>query len=103
MLHHPLYNGLFGTVGPARDELLALCDAHRPALRAVLAGHIHYNAAFDGDGVSAGLAPAGGALGFLRWPLHYSASRSTLADGGYALVTVGAEEVGYRWVALPSP
>ena len=108
LLHHPLYNGLFGTVGPARDEMLNLLNNFREpnqpvsVVRAVLAGHTHYSAVFDGDGVAGGLSVTEGSLPQQRWPLHHTASRVSRAPGGYALLTLGTEVVQYRWVALPS-
>src|SRR5262249_56459186 len=50
-MHHPVYNGLYATIGPdARDQVKALVT--RDNVLAVLTGHIHTNAVFDADGNS---------------------------------------------------
>ena len=58
----------WATVGPSRDALLAAID--RPSMRAVLAGHTHYTAIYDGDGASDGIDLDAGELGWERWPLR---------------------------------
>ena len=99
-LHHPIYNGLFATVGPdARDTLKSLVT--RPNMLAVLAGHTHTSAVFDADGNSRGLSLDSGVVAPARWPLHYVASRATKDSGGFAVLHLGASRVDYRWVALP--
>jgi predicted phosphodiesterase len=99
-LHHPIYNGLFATVGPdARDQLKALVT--RGNMLAVLAGHTHASAVFDADGNSRGLALDADVVPPARWPLHYVASRATKGTGGFALLHLGAARVDYRWVGLP--
>ncbi|MGE5187248.1 MAG: metallophosphoesterase family protein [Acidobacteriota bacterium] len=99
-LHHPIYNGLFATVGPdARDTLKSLVT--RPNMLAVLAGHTHTSAVFDADGNSRGLSLDSGVVPPDRWPLHYVASRATKDSGGFAVLHLGASHVDYRWVALP--
>ncbi len=96
--HHPLYNGLFGTVGPARDALLNLVT--RDAVRAVLVGHVHITEVYDRDGENRGLSTASDTVAPERWPLHYTCSRSTNYGDGYALLHIGQERVDYRWVGL---
>jgi Icc-related predicted phosphoesterase len=96
--HHPLYNGLFGTVGPARDALLD--EVTRDNVRAVLVGHVHHSEVYDGTGEDRGLSVDSDTVPSWRWPLHYTASRSTLGDGGYALHHIGVDHVDYRWVGL---
>jgi predicted phosphodiesterase len=98
--HHPIYNGLFATIGPdSRDALKALVT--EPYVRAVLSGHTHISAVFDADGDSRGLSLDADVVDPARWPLHYIASRATRAPGGYAVLHVGTSRVDYRWVELP--
>jgi predicted phosphodiesterase len=98
--HHPIYNGLFATIGPdARDELKSLVT--RSNMRAVLAGHTHMTAVFDADGDSRGLPLDAASVPPERWPLHYIASRATNGSGGFAILHVGTSRVDYRWVGLP--
>lgn len=96
--HHPLFNGLFGTVGPARDQLLALVT--RDSVRAVLVGHVHITEVYDRDGESRDLSTGSQVVPSWRWPLHYTCSRSTNYGDGFAVHTIGSEHVEYRWVAL---
>jgi hypothetical protein len=96
--HHPLYNGLFGTVGGARDDLLRLVT--RDSVRAVLVGHVHITEVYDRDGESRGLSTDGQVVDSWRWPLHYTCSRSTNYGDGFAVHQIGAEHVEYHWVAL---
>lgn len=97
MLHHPIYNGLFATVGPdARDRLRDLVT--RDNVRAVLAGHTHISAVFDADGNSRGLSTdAESDVDRARWPLHYIAARATRGDGGFAVLHLGSSHVDYAW------
>ena len=99
-LHHPIYNGLFATVGPdARDRLKSLVT--RDNVLAVLAGHTHVSAVFDRDGDSRGLSLDSEAdVPASRWPLHYIAARATRGNGGFAVLHLGAGHVDYRWVGL---
>jgi 3',5'-cyclic-AMP phosphodiesterase len=98
--HHPIYNGLFATIGPdARDELKGLVT--RPNMLAVLTGHTHTSAVYDADGNSRGLSLDSDDVPRERWPLHYVASRMSKDSGGYALLHLGPARVDYRWVALP--
>jgi hypothetical protein len=101
MLHHPIYNAFFATVGPdARDTLKALVT--RDDVVAVLAGHTHVSAVFDADGNSRGLSlDSESDVDWDRWPLHYIASRSSKDSGGFALLHVGSLHLDYRWVDLP--
>lgn len=96
--HHPLYFGLFATVGPPRDQLLRLVS--RDSVRAVLTGHIHHTAVFDRDGQSRGLDTGSDLVPSWRWPLHYVCSRSTDGAGGFALLRIGSTRVEYRWINL---
>jgi predicted phosphodiesterase len=99
-LHHPIYNGLFATVGPdSRDQLKALVT--RGNMLAVLAGHTHVSAVFDAVGDSRGLSLDADSVPPARWPLHYVASRATKGSGGFALLDLGGSRVDYRWVGLP--
>ena len=99
-LHHPIYNGLFATVGPdSRDRLKALVT--RDDALAVLAGHTHITSAYDADGNSRDLSLDAQDVDPRRLPLHYTAARSTNGRGGYALFHLGAHHVDYRWIALP--
>jgi predicted phosphodiesterase len=98
--HHPIYNGLFATIGPdARDELKGLVT--RSNMLAVLTGHTHSTAVYDADGNSRGLSLDSGVVPPERWPLHYVVSRVTKDSGGYALLHLGSGHVDYRWVGLP--
>jgi predicted phosphodiesterase len=98
--HHPIYNGLFATIGPeSRDQLKALVT--RPFVRAVLCGHTHISAVFDADGDSRGLSTSSDDVPSRRWPLHYIASRSTRGAGGFAVLHVGTKRVDYTWLELP--
>jgi predicted phosphodiesterase len=97
--HHPVYNGLFATLGPrSRDEVKALVT--QPFVRAVLAGHTHISAVFDADGNSRGLSTDSDSVPSARWPLHYIAARCTRGSGGYALLHLGTTRVDYKWVDL---
>jgi hypothetical protein len=97
--HHPIYNGLFATVGDdARGELLRLVT--RPSVRAVLVGHVHHTEVYDRDGESRGLSTGAQTVDSWRWPLHYTCSRSTIWGNGFALHTIGRELVEYRWISL---
>jgi Icc protein len=99
-LHHPIYNGLFATVGPeARDRLKALVT--RDDALAVLAGHTHITSIYDAEGNSRDLALDAQNVDSHRLPLHYTAARATNGDGGYAVFHFSAHHVDYRWVALP--
>ena len=83
-LHHPIYNGLFATVGPdSRDRLKALVT--RDDALAVLAGHTHITSAYDADGNSRDLSLDAQNVDPRRLPLHYTAARSTNGRGGYAV------------------
>jgi predicted phosphodiesterase len=98
--HHPIYNGLFATIGPdSRDELKSLLT--RANMLAVLTGHTHATAVFDADGDSRGLSLDSGVVPPERWPLHYVASRLSKGSGGFALLHLGSGRVDYRWVDLP--
>ena len=98
--HHPVYNGLFATIGPdSRDAVKALVT--KPYVRAVLSGHTHVSAVFDADGDSRGLSTDADTVDPTRWPLHYIAARATYAPGGFAVLHVGTSRVDYRWVELP--
>jgi hypothetical protein len=98
--HHPIYNGLFATIGPdSRDRLKALVTC--PEMRAVLTGHTHMTAVFDAVGDDRGLSLDHDVVSPDRWPLHYIASRATLGDGGFAVLHVGSDHVDYAWHALP--
>jgi hypothetical protein len=98
--HHPIYNGLFATIGPdARDTMKDLVT--RPNMLAVLTGHTHATAVFDADGNSRGLSLDADVVPPERWPLHYIASRATNGSGGFAVLHLGSGRVDYRWVALP--
>jgi 3',5'-cyclic AMP phosphodiesterase CpdA len=96
--HHPLYNGLFGTVGPARETLLRLVT--RDSVRAVMVAHVHHSEVYDRDGESRGLSTGSQVVSSWRWPLHYTCSRVTINGDGFALHQIGAEHVEYRWVGL---
>jgi len=99
-LHHPIYNGLFATVGPeSRDRLKALVT--RDDALAVLAGHTHITSAYDADGNSRDLSLDAQNVDPHRLPLHYTAARSTNGSGGYAVFHLAAHHVDYRWVSLP--
>ncbi len=98
--HHPVYNGLFATIGPeSRDAVKTLVT--QPFVRAVLCGHTHVSAVFDADGDSRGLSTSADTVDARRWPLHYVASRATRAPGGFAILHVGTSRVDYRWIELP--
>jgi hypothetical protein len=99
--HHPIYNPLFATIGPdARDTLKDLVT--RDNVIAVLTGHTHVSAVFDADGNSRGLSlDAESDVPFDRFPIHYSAERSTRDNGGFAILHVSALHLDYRWVSLP--
>ena len=98
-LHHPIYNGLFATVGPdSRDRLKA--DITRDDAVAVLAGHTHVSSAFDAEGNSRDLSLDGGTVDPARLPFHYTAAKSTSGSGGFALFHLAAHHVDYRWVSL---
>jgi hypothetical protein len=97
--HHPLYNGLFGTAGPdTRGKLLDLVT--RDSMRVVMVGHVHLTQVYDRDGESRGLSTSSDDVPFERWPLHYTCSRATIHGDGFALHTVGADQVSYRWISL---
>jgi hypothetical protein len=98
--HHPIYNGLFGTVGPAaRDALRGLVT--RDSVIAYLSGHTHVTAVFDADGDSRGLSLDGeDDVPLERRPLHYTAARCTNGAGGFALLHLGLLHVDYRWLSL---
>jgi predicted phosphodiesterase len=99
-LHHPIYNGLFATVGPAtRDRLAALVT--RDDALAVLAGHTHLSSAFDAEGNSRDLSLDAQDVDPARLPLHYTAARATYGDGGFAVFRFSAHHVDYRWVVPP--
>ena len=99
-LHHPIYNGLFATVGPeSRDRLKALVT--RDDALAVLAGHTHITSAYDADGNSRDLSLDAQNVDPHRLPLHYTAARATNGCGGYAVFHLAAHHVDYRWVSLP--
>ncbi len=98
LFHHPLYFGLFATVGPSRDQLLRLLS--RDSVRAVLTGHIHHSAVFDREGQSRGLDTGSDLVPSWRWPLHYVCSKSTDGAGGFALHRIGSARVEYRWIDL---
>ncbi len=98
MFHHPLYNGLFGTAGPERDELLRLVT--RDSMRAVLVGHVHITEVYDRDGESRGLSTSADDVPPERWPLHYTCSRATIHGDGFALLTIGDDQVAYKWISL---
>jgi 3',5'-cyclic-AMP phosphodiesterase len=100
-MHHPIYNGLYATIGPdARDEMKALVT--RDNVLAVLTGHIHATEVYDADGDSRGLSLDGeDDVPARRWPLHYIAKRASRGTGGFALLHLGASHVDYRWHALP--
>jgi 3',5'-cyclic AMP phosphodiesterase CpdA len=98
-LHHPIYNGLFATVGPeSRDRLKALVT--RDDALAVLAGHTHITSVFDADGNSRDLSLDAQNVDPARLPLHYTAARSSNGSGGYAVFHLAANHVDYRWVSL---
>lgn len=98
-LHHPIYNGLFATVGPeSRDRLKALVT--RDDALAVLAGHTHITSVFDADGNSRDLSLDGQNVDPARLPLHYTAARASNGSGGFAVFHVSASHVDYRWVSL---
>lgn len=99
MFHHPIFNGLFATIGDARDRLKALVTC--PEMRAVVTGHTHMTAVFDAIGDDRGLSLDHGTVPPKRWPLHYIAARATGDDGGFAVLHVGAHHVDYAWVGLP--
>ena len=99
MFHHPIYNGLFATIGDARDRLKALVTC--PEMRAVLTGHTHITAVFDAVGDSRGLSLDHGSVAPKRWPLHYVAARATSGGGGFAVLHVGTDHVDYAWLGLP--
>ena len=100
MFHHPIYNGLFATIGPdSRDQLKALVTC--PEMRAVLTGHTHMTGVFDAVGDDRGLSLDHDTVPAARWPLHYIASRATLGDGGFAVLHIGTSRVDYAWVGLP--
>jgi predicted phosphodiesterase len=98
MFHHPLYNALFATTGPERDELLRMVT--RDSVREVLVGHVHITQVYDRDGESRGLSTDSEVVDWERWPLHYTCARATINGDGYALHTVGTDHVEYRWVSL---
>ena len=99
-LHHPIYNGLFATVGPdSRDRLKELVT--RDDSLAVLAGHTHITSVYDADGNSRDLSLDAQDVDPVRLPLHYTAARSTNGTGGFAVFHVSAHHVDYRWVSLP--
>jgi predicted phosphodiesterase len=98
LFHHPIYNALFATVGPDRDELLRMVT--RDSVREVLVGHVHITQVYDRDGESRGLSTDAEVVDWSRWPLHYTCARSTINGDGYALHTVGSDHVEYRWVSL---
>jgi len=99
-LHHPIYNGLFATVGPdSRDRLKDLVT--RDDALAVLAGHTHITSVFDAEGNSRDLSLDAQNVDPARLPLHYTAARSTNGSGGFAVFHVSAGHVDYRWVSLP--
>jgi predicted phosphodiesterase len=98
-LHHPIYNGLFATVGPARDRIKSMVT--RPFVHAVLAGHTHVRSVFDADGNSRGLSLDGESdVSRKRWPLHYTAARATRGSGGFAVFHVSADHLDYQWHGL---
>jgi predicted phosphodiesterase len=99
--HHPIYNGLFATIGPqSRDALKTLVT--RDNVLAVLTGHTHISAVFDADGNSRGLSlDSDSDVPIDRWPLHYGAARVTRGTGGFAILHFGPAHLDYRWVALP--
>jgi predicted phosphodiesterase len=98
-LHHPIYNGLFATVGPeSRDRLKALVT--RDDALAVLAGHTHITSAYDAEGNDRDLSLDGQNVDPVRLPLHYTAARSTNGSGGFAVFHVSAHHVDYRWISL---
>jgi hypothetical protein len=100
LFHHPIYNGLFATIGPdSRARLKALVTC--PEMRAVLNGHTHLTAVFDAVGDDRGLSLDHDVVPARRWPLHYIASRATRAPGGFAVLHVGTSRVDYAWVELP--
>jgi predicted phosphodiesterase len=97
--HHPIYNALFATIGPqSRDRLKDLVT--RDDVLAVLTGHTHVRSAFDADGNSRGLSLDGEDVPAARWPLHFSAARSTNGRGGFAVFHFSSTHVDYRWVSL---
>jgi Calcineurin-like phosphoesterase len=97
--HHPLYNGLFGTAGPdTRQAMLDLVT--RDSMRIVMVGHVHLTEVYDRDGESRGLSTSADDVPPERWPLHYTCSRATIHGDGFALHTVGDDQVSYRWVSL---
>lgn len=98
MFHHPIYNALFATTGPERDELLRMIT--RDSVREVLVGHVHITQVYDRDGESRGLSTDSQVVDWPRWPLHYTCARATINGDGYALHTVGSDHVEYRWVSL---
>lgn len=99
-LHHPIYNGLFATVGPdSRDRLEALVT--RDDALCVLAGHTHLTSVYDAEGNSRDLSLDAQNVDPARLPLHYTAARSTNGSGGFAVFHVSAGHVDYRWVSLP--
>jgi len=99
LLHHPIYNALFATVGPdSRDRLKALVT--RDDALAVLAGHTHITSVYDADGNSRDLSLDAQDVDPARLPLHYTAARSTNGSGGYAVFHFSAHHVDYRWISL---
>src|SRR6185503_3252372 len=99
LLHHPIYNGLFATVGPeSRDRLKALVT--RDDALAVLAGHTHITSVYDADGNSRDLSLDGQNVDPARLPLHYTAARASNGSGGFAVFHVSEHHVDYRWVSL---
>jgi hypothetical protein len=99
MFHHPIYNGLFATIGDARDKLKSLLTCRE--MRAVLTGHTHMTAVFDAVGDSRGLSLHHGTVPSKRWPLHYIAARATRGDGAFAVLHVGTQNVDYASRGLP--
>ncbi len=95
--HHPIYNGLFATVGPARDRIKSLVT--RSFVLAVLAGHTHVGSVFDADGNSRALSLDGeSSVPLSRLPLHYTVARVS-TGGGFTVFHAGEGHLDYRWVA----